>query len=163
MLNKHSLILTLFLSVVTSFGLFAQNRTVTGVVRDSNGEPLMGVGVVVDGTTRGTVTDLNGAFSLSVPSGAVVLDISSLGYVSKKVNVPSTQSQVNVVLEDDSLSLNETVVVGYGTQKKVNLTGAVEQVTSRTIRSRGHCRRDSSVSLVSSYSIYSQLIIITFD
>ena len=129
MLNKHSLILTLILSVVTSFGLFAQNRTVTSVVRDSNGEPLMGVGVVVDGTTRGTVTDLNGAFSLSVPSGAVVLDISSLGYVSKKVN----------------------------------LTGAVEQVTSRTIRSRGHCRRDSSVSLVSSYSIYSQIIIITFD
>ena len=128
--------MTLFLSVVTSFGLFAQNRTVTGVVRDSNGEPLMGVGVVVDGTTRGTVTDLNGAFSLSVPSGAVVLDISSLGYVSKKVNVPSTQSQVNVVLEDDSLSLNETVVVGYGTQKKVNLTGAVEQVTSDVFEGR---------------------------
>ena len=106
------------------------------VVRDSNGEPLMGVGVVVDGTTRGTVTDLNGAFSLSVPSGAVVLDISSLGYVSKKVSVPSAQSQVNVVLEDDSLSLNETVVVGYGTQKKVNLTGAVEQVTSDVFEGR---------------------------
>ena len=136
MLNKHSLILTLILSVVTSFGLFAQNRTVTGVVRDSNGQPLMGAGVVVEGTTRGTVTDLNGAFSLSVPSGAVVLDISSLGYVSKKVSVPSAQSQVNVVLEDDSLSLNETVVVGYGTQKKVNLTGAVEQVTSDVFEGR---------------------------
>ena len=129
MFHKHSLILTLFLSVVTSFGLFAQNRTVTGVVRDAKGEPLMGAGVMLDGTTQGTVTDLNGAFSLSVPSGTVVLDVSSLGYASKKVSVPSTQSQVVVILEDDALSLNETVVVGYGTQKKINMTGAVEAVS----------------------------------
>ena len=136
MFHKHSLILTLFLSVVTSFGLFAQNRTVTGVVRDAKGEPLMGAGVMLDGTTQGTVTDLNGAFSLSVPSGTVVLDVSSLGYASKKVSVPSTQSQVVVILEDDALSLNETVVVGYGTQKKINMTGAVEAVSGEELEGR---------------------------
>ncbi|MBR3440827.1 MAG: SusC/RagA family TonB-linked outer membrane protein, partial [Bacteroidales bacterium] len=136
MFHKRSLILTLFLSMVTAFGLLAQNRTVTGVVKDANGEPLMGVGVVLSSTTTGTVTDLNGAFSLSVPSGNVTLDVTSLGYVSKKVQVPSTQSTVNVVLEDDSISLTETVVVGYGTQKKVNLTGAVEQVTSDVFEGR---------------------------
>ena len=64
MFHKRSLILTLFLSMVTAFGLFAQNRTVTGVVRDSGGAPLMGVGVVVQGTTNGTVTNLDGTFSL---------------------------------------------------------------------------------------------------
>ncbi|MBO6172813.1 MAG: TonB-dependent receptor [Bacteroidales bacterium] len=136
MFHKHSLILTLFLSMVTSFGLFAQNRTVTGVVRDSNGAPLMGAGVVVSGTTNGTVTSLEGTFSLRVPSGAVVLEVSSLGYVTKRVNVSATQDNLAVVLEDDALSLNETVVVGYGTQKKVNLTGAVEQVTSDVFEGR---------------------------
>ena len=123
MFHKHSLILTLFLSMVTSFGLFAQNRTVTGVVKDAKGEALSGVGVMVSGTTRGTVTDLDGTFTLSVPSGAVVLDLSSLGYVSRKINVSSGQSTVSIVLEEDALSLTETVVVGYGSQKKVNQIG----------------------------------------
>ena len=136
MFHKHSLILTLFLSMVTSFGLFAQNRTVTGVVKDAKGEALSGVGVMVSGTTRGTVTDLDGTFTLSVPSGAVVLDVSSLGYVSRKINVSSGQSTVSIVLEEDALSLTETVVVGYGSQKKVNLTGAVEAIGEETFEGR---------------------------
>ena len=140
MFHKRSLILTLFLSMVASFGLLAQNRTVTGVVQDANGAPLMGAGIVVAGTTNGTVSNLDGTFSLSVPSGAVVLEVSSLGYVSQTVNVPAGQNRVSVVLQDDALSLNETVVVGYGTQKKVNLTGAVEQVTSEVFEGRGHQR-----------------------
>ena len=136
MFHKQSLILALFLSMVTSFGLFAQNRTVTGVVRDTKGEPLMGVGVMVDGTTKGTVTDINGGFTISVPSGAVVLDVSSLGYVSRKVSVPAGQNSVSIVLDEDALSLTETVVVGYGTQKKVNLTGAVEALEGESLEGR---------------------------
>ena len=136
MIQKNHLILTLFLSMVASFGLLAQNRTVTGVVRDTNGEPLLGAGVVVAGTTNGTVTNVDGTFSLNVPSGPVSLEISSLGYTTKKIDVPAGQNTLQVVLEDDSFSLSETVVVGYGTQKKVNLTGAVEQVTSDVFEGR---------------------------
>ena len=91
---------------------------------------------MVDGTTRGTVTDINGAFTLSVPTGDVVLDVSSLGYASRKVTVPAGQSNVSVVLEDDSFALSETVVVGYGTQKKVNLTGAVEALEGESLEGR---------------------------
>ena len=136
MIQKNHLILTLFLSMVASFGLLAQNRTVTGVVRDTNGEPLLGAGVVVAGTTNGTVTNVDGTFSLNVPSGPVSLEIASLGYTTKKIDVPAGQNTLQVVLEDDSFSLSETVVVGYGTQKKVNLTGAVEQVTSDVFEGR---------------------------
>ena len=136
MLHRKQLILTLLLSMVATFGLFAQNRTVTGVVRDSKGAALPGAGVMLVGTTQGAVTDINGNFSLSVPSGAVVRDVSSLGYVSRKVEVPAGQNNVTVVLEDDSFSLTETVVVGYGTQKKVNLTGAVEALEGEALEGR---------------------------
>ena len=136
MFYRKQLILTILLSMVASFGLLAQNRTVTGFVRDSKGEPLTGAGVVLSGTTKGTVTDFNGAFSLSVPSEAVVLDVSSLGYVSRKISVPAGQNSVTVVLDEDALSLTETVVVGYGVQKKVNLTGAVEAMEGEALEGR---------------------------
>ncbi len=136
MSHRKQLILTLLLSMVATFGLFAQNRTVTGVVRDAKGAALPGAGVMLVGTTQGAVTDVNGNFSLSVPSGNVVLDVSSLGYVSRKVEVPAGQNNVSVVLEDDSFSLTETVVVGYGTQKKVNLTGAVEALEGEALEGR---------------------------
>ena len=136
MFYRKQLILTILLSMVASFGLLAQNRTVTGFVRDSKGEPLTGAGVVLSGTTKGTVTDFNGAFTLQVPSGAIVLDVSSLGYVSRKVSVPAGQNSVTVVLDEDALSLTETVVVGYGTQKKVNLTGAVEAMEGEALEGR---------------------------
>ena len=130
---KKALILTLFLSMVTAVGLFSQNRTVRGVVRDANGAPLMGAGVVVSGTTQGTVTNLDGTFSLSVPSGTVVLDITSLGYVSKQVEVAPGQGNITVVLEDDSLSLTETVVIGYGTMKRRDLTGSISHVSTEEL------------------------------
>ena len=136
MSRKTHLIIALFVSMVSSFGLLAQNRTVTGVVQDSNGAPLMGAGVVVQGTTNGTVTNLDGTFSLSVPSGSVLLEVSSLGYATETVTVPSGQNRIVVSLKDDALSLTETVVVGYGTQKKVNLTGAVEAIGEEAFEGR---------------------------
>ena len=136
MSRKTHLIIALLVSMVSSFGLLAQNRTVTGVVQDSNGAPLMGAGVVVQGTTNGTVTNLDGTFSLSVPSGSVVLEVSSLGYATETVTVPSGQNRIVVSLKDDALSLTETVVVGYGTQKKVNLTGAVEAIGEEAFEGR---------------------------
>ena len=129
-------ILAVSVMLLAGIGLFAQNRTVQGTVFDSAQQPLPGVGVVLEGTTNGTVTGTDGTYSLKVPSGQAVLTFSSLGYQTQTVTVPATQSQVNVTLEDDSMTLEETVVVGYGVQKKVNLTGAITQVESKALENR---------------------------
>ncbi len=124
------------LMLLSATWLQAQNRTVRGTVLDSSQLPLPGVGVLVEGTTNGTVSGADGSFSLKVPSKDVVLVFSSLGYQSKSVPVPASQEVVNVTLEDDAMTLEETVVVGYGVQKKVNLTGAITQVESKQLENR---------------------------
>ena len=124
------------LMLATATGLFAQNRTVQGTVLDSSQQPLPGVGVILEGTTNGTVTNADGTYSLRVPASDVVLVFSSLGYQTQNVNVPASQGVVNVTLEDDSMTLEETVVVGYGVQKKVNLTGAITSVESKQLENR---------------------------
>ena len=131
----HILSLTLLLSL-GCFGAAAQSRTVTGKVVDEAGEALMGVAVIQQGTNNGTVTELDGSFAIQLPSADVVLEITSLGYVSKTVSVPVGTKTVSVVLSEDSTVLEETVVVGYGTQKKVNLTGAVTAVDSKELEDR---------------------------
>ncbi|MCR5549306.1 MAG: TonB-dependent receptor [Bacteroidales bacterium] len=114
----------------------AQNRTVTGKVLDTQGVPVPGVAVILDGTTNGTMTNDDGSFSLKVPAGDALLTFSTLGYAEQKIVVPGTQNSVDVVLEEDNMLLQETVVVGYGTQKKVNLTGAVTAVDSKVLENR---------------------------
>lgn len=111
-------------------------REVKGKVLDTNEEPLMGVAVVLAGTTQGVTTDLDGTFSMKVPAGEVTLEFLSLGYSEKKVVVPATQSVINVYLTESATALDATVVVGYGTTKKVNLTGAVSVVESESIQNR---------------------------
>ena len=103
-----------------------QSNTVTGVVVDANGEPIIGANVVVKGTTNGTITDIDGRFSLEAPGNAV-LSISYIGFNSKDVAV-NGQTSLQVKLLEDTQKLDEVVVVGYGTQKKVNLTGSVSSV-----------------------------------
>ena len=105
-----------------------QTRTVRGTVVDANGEPIIGANVLVSGTSIGTITDYDGHFSLEVQPGAV-LEISFIGFVTKSVPV-GNQNDIRITIEEDSQSLDEVVIVGYGSQKKVNLTGAVEQVSS---------------------------------
>ena len=129
-------LLTLTLSLFFAVTVFAQNRTITGTVRDSNGDPLPGVGIILQGTTRGAMSTVDGTFSLSVPAGAAVLEFSSMGYESQTITVPVGQNSINVTLAEDTMSLEETVVVGYGTQKKVNLTGAVSAVESKELENR---------------------------
>jgi hypothetical protein len=106
----------------------AGKREVKGKVLDATDQPLMGVAVVLAGTTNGVTTDLDGAFSMNVPEGEVTLEFLSLGYAEKKVVVPATQSVINVYLSESATALDATVVVGYGSVKKVNLTGAVSVV-----------------------------------
>lgn len=117
--------------------LNAQNRGVSGKVLDAQQQPIIGAAVMLTGGgTVGAVTDLDGAFSLNVPAGEVTLDVSCLGYASKIVTVPNTQSSVTIILEEDKMMLEETVVVGYGTQKKVNLTGAISVVDDQSLKDR---------------------------
>lgn len=110
-----------------------QKVKTTGVVVDENGEPLIGVSVKVQGTATGTVTDLNGRFSIDSPKGAV-LSLSFIGY--KTITVKADGTPLNIVMKEDSEQLDEVVVVGYGTQKKVNVTGAVGMVDAKVLAAR---------------------------
>lgn len=101
-------------------------RQITGTVVDAAGVPVIGANVMVKGTTNGTITDIDGKFTLDVPEGAI-LQISYIGYMEQTVSV-GEQKVFNVVLKEDTQKLDEVVVVGYGTQKKVNLTGSVSSV-----------------------------------
>ena len=118
--------------ILLSFAVYAQENTVTGKVYDVSGEPIIGASVVIQGTTQGTITDMDGAFQLKVqPSQTLV--VSFLGY--KDVILPiGNKNNFKVTLEEDSKKLDEVVVVGYATQKKVNLTGSVASVSSKDIQ-----------------------------
>ena len=105
---------------------FAQNLRVEGKVLDEQGEGMIGAGVVIKGTGTGTITDMDGSFVLSVPSGAT-LEVSYVGYQTKEVQV--TGRSITVTLEPDN-SLDEAVIVAYGQQRKVTITGAVSAVRS---------------------------------
>ena len=109
-------------------------QQVTGRVTDAAaGDGLPGVNVVIKGTRNGTVTDLDGNFRIAVPGPEAVLEFSFIGYITKEVTV-GNQSTVNVALEPDVQQLEEVVVVGYGTQKKSDLTGAVASVSGDRLR-----------------------------
>lgn len=114
--------------------LQAKNKTVTGSVTDLKGEPIIGANVVQKGTTNGTITNIEGHFSLVIPEDAI-LQISYIGYNTHEVHTAGKAS-VHASLVEDSQKLDEVVVVGYGTQKKVNLTGAISQVTAEELKDR---------------------------
>ena len=125
---KTMMILFLFCSSLPSF---AQNRALHGVVLDTSGEPVIGANVRVDGSTRGTVTGLNGEFDINV-SNNEKLTISFIGYLDAVISVGNKRN-IKVILKEDTKTLDEVVVVGYGVQKKATLTGAVSAVTNKEI------------------------------
>ena len=106
--------------------MWAQNLSVTGTVKDSNGEPLPGVYVYVQGTTTGASTDVDGKYTLSAPANATLI-FSSMGMKDAVLPV-NNRTVINVVMEEDAVKLDDVVVVGFGSQKKANLTGAVASV-----------------------------------
>ena len=108
--------------------------TVSGRVLDEQGAPVIGAGVMVDGTSTGTATDIDGNYTLQVPSNAT-LSVQSIGYRTEKIPVQG-RTRIDITLASDQEMLEETVVVGYGTQKKANLTGAVDQVGADTFDGR---------------------------
>lgn len=112
-----------------------QQKPITGQVNDALGIPLPGVTVIVKGTTVGTVTDIDGNFQLSVPESAEKLVFSFVGMVSQEI-VIGDKIQFVVVMAEDAIGLEEVIVVGYGTQKKANLTGAVDHVSGEVFENR---------------------------
>ena len=112
----------------------AQNVTVKGNVRDAAGIPVIGAGVVQQGTSNGTITDVDGNYLITVPANST-LNFSSVGYVEQSIAVAG-RSTINVVLEEDAEMLEETVVIGYGVQKKSDLTGSVASVRAEDLKDR---------------------------
>lgn len=121
------------LTILSVFCLvsFAQS-SVTGIVKDKTGEPIVGASILIKGTSTGTVTDINGNFTIQKANPSDVLVISSIGYANQNVKV-GNQTKLNVVLQDDMANLEEVVVIGYGTMKRRDLTGSVASVTGEAL------------------------------
>ena len=113
---------------------FAQ-RTVKGVVLDANGEPIIGANVLEKGSTNGTITDIEGNFSLSGVSANSTLVFSYIGYISQEIK--ADKKELKVTLQEDSKNLDEVVVIGYGVQKKSDVTGSVSSVTTEALNAKG--------------------------
>ena len=128
---KHILLLAFFFfGTISSFG---QDVLIKGTVLDKSNNPIPGVAVIVKGNSlKGTETDFDGKFSIKILKTEKVLVFSYLGYKKREINI-NNQTTITVVLEEDSESLDEIIVVGYGTQKKSDVTGAVGRVKSEEL------------------------------
>ena len=133
-MNKLYHLMILFLAALMPFAASAQSGTVKGTVTDESGLPVIGAGVVVKGTAKGTITDIDGLYSIAAAQGQTLV-FSSIGYVNQEI-VVGISNEINVVLKTDTELLDEVVVVGYGVQKKVNLTGSVSVVESEDLVGR---------------------------
>ena len=145
-LNNHRLFrpFVLAILVLVSFAMArtasAQDtksvRSISGRVADASGQGIPGVGIIVKGTTLGVTTTDDGSFALQNVSDGSTIVVSCMGYVGQEFRIISTKSVYNVVLSEDEMLLDDVVVVGYGTQKKEHLTGAVAQVTAKELENR---------------------------
>ena len=132
-LKKH--VLSVLLAIAVPICAIAQNVTVKGQVKDDAGEPIILANVLQLGTSNGTVTDMDGNYSISVPSNAT-LQFSFMGYQTQDVAV-NGRTTINVTLSEDAELLDEVVVIGYGVQKKSDLSGAVASVRSDALKNLG--------------------------
>ncbi|ALJ05420.1 hypothetical protein APS56_09945 [Pseudalgibacter alginicilyticus] len=126
--------LTSLFLILMAFSGFAQNKNISGNVTDETNMPLPGVSILVKGTTTGTMSDFDGNFSLQVKPGATLV-FSYIGMETQEVLV-GTQTNINVSLKSSQIGLDEVVVVGYGTQKKSDVTGSVVSVSTETLEAR---------------------------
>ena len=134
MLMVRKIVLSIFAVLAAASMVVAQNRQVSGTVKDSAGQAVVGAAVVVEGSNVGTTTDVNGAFRIDAASNATLI-VSFIGYESKTVAV-GNRTSIEVVLADDSQSIDEVVVTGYGVQRKVSFTGAASVMGEDLIDSR---------------------------
>ena len=132
--------------VLAESAIVQQNQvTIKGVVTDTTGEPLIGVSVSIKGTGTGTMTSIDGDYTLKVPEGDHTLVFSYVGYVKHEVNTKG-KTTIDVILKDDEQMLQEVVVVGYGVQKKINLTGAVSAIDANQVENRATPNLSTSLS-----------------
>ena len=124
--RRLNLSLSLLLLFFCSASLIAQERAISGVIKDTSGESVIGVNIVEKGTSNGTVTDIDGNFKLNVRNNAM-LQISYIGYLTQEINTTG-RSTFDIILEEDTQALDEIVVVGYGTARKIDLSGSVANV-----------------------------------
>ena len=135
-MKARFLIISLLVALSAAGTGMAQNLTVSGVVKDATGEPVISAGVMLQGTTQGTVTDYDGNYSIVVPSDGVLV-FSSIGYAEQVVPVDG-RSRIDVVLDEDTQMLDETIVVAFGTSTKESFTGSAKVVKSEELlRSQG--------------------------
>src|SRR5574344_1863346 len=127
--------LSVFLMLLAGQTLWAQQRQVTGIVKDQTGEPIIGASVLEKGSTNGVITDLDGNFKLTVSNAVkAVLQISYVGYKTQEISV-NGKTLLEIILKEDNQTLKEVVVVGYGAQKKESVVGAISQVSSKDLLS----------------------------
>jgi len=131
--NRIATFLLTAIFMAFSLGSFAQQRTLNGKVTDQTGTTIPGVTVMVKGTTTGTVTNLDGNYTLQVPADAAILMFSYVGMITQEVQI-GTQTTINVSLQPDMIGVGEVVVVGYGTRLKEELTGAVSTVSAEQMQ-----------------------------
>ena len=123
--------------IITSAATSSKNESkkISGIVLDETGQPIIGANVIVKGSTNGVISDLNGSFTLEVPPGSR-LQISYIGYQTKEITVDGNKTNLTVQLNEDSQALDEVVVVGYGTEKKVNVIGSIAQINGEKLQNR---------------------------
>ena len=129
----RSLALTLLLSAGVHAQAAAPQRDITGSVKSVSGEAMAGVTVMVKGTTTGTTTGANGVFNLKIPADAKALSVSFIGYAPREVPLSEKKTVYTIILEEDVVSMDEVVVIGYGSVAKRDLTGAVASVSGRVL------------------------------
>jgi len=133
MTKKTSLFLLLLL-FMTGQQVFGQTGRISGIITETNGSPILGASVLIKGTSIGTISDLDGKYSINVPDNKSILVFSYIGY--EKQELKAGKQILNIVLEETAKAMDEVVVVGYGTQKKVNLTGAVSSVSMKELEGK---------------------------
>lgn len=131
-ITKKIIVSTFFFLFITSTSLFAQSNNIKGKVHDSNNEPLIGVTVTLYGASKGTITDVNGDYSITVESNSVLI-FSYMGYKTQKITV-GNRKNIDIILEESAIALDQVVVIGYGTMKRRDLTGAISSIDATQIQ-----------------------------
>ena len=140
-MNKKRFLFTFVMALMVTMTAFAQKRTFTGTVVDSNGEPLIGASVVQKGTTNGGITDIDGNYSVQVDAGSTLV-FSYVGYETLEL---AAADGLRVTLKDDSKMMDDVVVIGYGTQKKSVVTAAIAKVSADDLGSTAPVRVDNAL------------------
>lgn len=125
--SKYSAIILFAICLIMEIPLWAQQKAIQGSVKDMEGNPMPGVTIMADGTNAGTITNTDGKYSINVPEKGKSLTFSFLGYISQTLDITGKQT-INVFLKEDLMKIEEVVVIGYGQQKKSDLSGAIVNV-----------------------------------